>query len=96
MMIRVDKCAKFCARISSTKSIQFQPKLVIDGNLVPAVKNGNSFRYLGRQYDFSMSNNVHKYELSDSRTNTLSEIDLLPLHLTNKILLYNNYLLSKL
>ena len=93
MMIRVDKCVTFGSRKSSTKSIQFQPKLIIDGNLVSAVRNGDSFRYLGRHLDFNMSNNVHKSELSDSRSTSLSEIDL-PLHPKNKILLYSKHLLS--
>ena len=80
---------------SSTKSIQYQPKLIIDGILVPAVKNSESFRYLGSHFDFDMSNNMHKSELSDSLNATLSEIDL-PLHPKNKLLLYSKYLLSKL
>ena len=39
---------------------------------------------------------MHKSELSDTLNATLSEIDLLPLHHKNKLLLYNKYLLSKL
>ena len=55
MKIRVDKCVTFGTKKSSTKSIQYQPKLIIDGILVPAVKNSESFRYLGRHFDFDMS-----------------------------------------
>ena len=43
-----------------------------------------------------MSNNKHISELTDSLNATLSEIDLLPLHPKNKLLLYNKYLFSKL
>ena len=43
-----------------------------------------------------MSNNKHISELTDSINATLSEIDLLPLHPKNKLLLYNKCLLSKL
>jgi len=68
--------------------------LIIDGILVPAVKSGDSFRYLGRHFDFDMSNNMHKSELSDTLNATLSEIDLLPLHPKNKLLFYEKYLLS--
>ena len=39
---------------------------------------------------------MHKSELSDTLNATLSEIDLLPLHPKNKLLLYSKYLLSKL
>ena len=64
-MIRVDKCVTFGGKKSSTRSIQFQLKLIIDGNLVPAVKNGDSFHFLGCCFDFDMSNNGHESELSD-------------------------------
>ena len=43
-----------------------------------------------------MSNNMHKSEISHSLNATLSEIDLLPLHPKNKLLLYSQYILSKL
>ena len=81
---------------SSTKSIQFQPKLIIEGNLIPAAKTGDSFRYLGRNFDFNISNNIHKSELSEITSAILTDIELLPLHPKNKIALYNRYLLSKL
>ena len=68
MLIRVDKCVTFGIKKSSTKSTQFQPKLIIEGNLIPAVKTGDSFRYLGRHFDFNMSNNIHKSELSEITT----------------------------
>ena len=96
MQIRVDKCVTFGIKKCSTKSSQFQPKLLIDGNLIPTVKTGESFRYLGRHFDFNMSNNTHKSELSQLTNSILTDIDLLPLHPKNKIALYNRFLLSKL
>ena len=63
-------------------------------NLIPAVKTGYSFRYLGRHFDFKMSNNIHKSELSEITSAIPTNIDLLPLHPKNKINLYNRYLLS--
>ena len=38
MIIRVDKCVTFGMRKGSTKSMQFQPKLIINSELVPPVK----------------------------------------------------------
>ena len=96
MHIRVDKCITFGIRKHSTRSIQFQPKLLIDGDLVPAVKKGDSFRYLGRYFDFHMSNATQKSELCDILTCILTKVDFLPLHPKGKIALYNRYLLSKL
>ena len=59
----------------------------MDAILVPAVKNGESFCYMGHHFDFDMSNNMNKSELSDSLNATLSEIDLLPPRPKNKLLL---------
>ena len=77
-------------------SIQFQPKLIIVGDLAPAVKTGDSFRYLGHYFDFNMSNATHKSELCDILTSILTKVDFLPLYPQNKIAFYNRYLLSKL
>ena len=75
MIIRVDKCITFGIRKSLAKSIQFQPQLLICSALVPQVKANESFRYLGRYYDFGMSNEVHKNELISTVTETISQID---------------------
>ena len=96
MIIRVDKCITFGIRKSQTKSIQFQPQLLINSALVPQVKANESFRYLGRYYDFGMSNEVHKKELISTVPETISQIDRLPLHPKNKLRLYNRYLLAKI
>ena len=95
MTIRVDKCTTFGIKKFSTRSLQFQPSLLINHTQVPAVKQGESFRYLGRYFDFAMSNQVHRTKLSSLFTELLKEIDSLPLHPKNKLLLYNRYVLSK-
>ena len=96
MIIRVDKCSTFGIRKQITKSIQYLPKLFINNCLVPRVELGKSFRYLGRYFDFNMSDEDHKSEVYDTLTNILNEIDNLPLHPKNKILLYSRYVLSKI
>ena len=58
MIIRVDKYIAFVIRKLLTKSIQFQ--LLVNSALVPQVKTKEPFQYLGRYYDFEMSNKVHK------------------------------------
>ena len=54
-----------------------------------------SFRYLGKYFDFNMSDKDHKQELITLLEDIMSEIDLKPLHPKSKILLYSRYLLSK-
>ena len=96
MIIRVDKCSTFAIRKQITKCIQYLPKLFINNRLVPRAELGKSFRYLTRYFDFNMSDQYHKSEVYDTLTNILNEIDNLPLHPKNKILLYSRYLLSKI
>ena len=57
---------------------------------------GESFRYLGRYFDFNMSNNQHMSELSSLVQDLMCDIDEKPLHPKNKLLLYSRYVLSKL
>ena len=96
MIIRVDKCFTFGIRKLCTKSVQYLPKLLINGVLVPCVEMGESFRYLGRYFDFNMSNNQHMSELSSLVQDLMCDIDEKPLHPKNKPLLYSRYVLFKL
>ena len=61
---------------------------------VPAVKQGECFRYLGRFYDFVMSNQVHRNKLCSLFSELLKEIDSSPLHPRNKLLLHSTYACS--
>ena len=65
------------------ESNQFQPNLIINGSLILTVKTGASFQYLGRHFDFNMSNNTHKSELSQLTNSILTDMYLLPLHPKN-------------
>ena len=96
MFIRVNKCITFSVKKATTKSIQYQPKLFINNQLIPRVDNGDSFKYLGRYFDFGMTNSMHKSKLTAELNKILSQIDLLPLHPKYKILLYSRHLLSKI
>ena len=96
MIIRVDKCSTFAIKKALTKSIQYLPKLLINNCPVPTVKIGESFKYLGRFFDFNMSNEEHKLELISLVNELMSDIDLAPLHPKNKLLLYSRYVLSKI
>ena len=84
MIIRVDKCSTFGIKKAITKSVQYLPKLL----LIPNITVGESFKYLGRYFDFHMSNDNHKTELTILLINELmTDIDSKPLHPKNKLLL---------
>ncbi|CAB4038604.1 Hypothetical predicted protein [Paramuricea clavata] len=89
MIIRVDKCSTFGIKKAITKSVQYLPKLIISNQLIPKITIGESFQYLGRYFDFHMSNDNHKTELTTLLNELMSDIDSKPLHPKNKLLLYS-------
>ena len=90
MIIRVNKCSTFGIRKLCTKSVQYLPKLLINGVLIPCMETGESFRYLGRFFDFNMSNNQHMSELSSLVEvlvqDLMNDINITPLHPKHKVL----------
>ena len=96
MIICVDKCSSFGIRKYATSSVQFLLKLIINNDLVPTVKIGESFNYLGRHFPCSMQNFEHKTILLDTITDLLTKIDNTPCHPKNKLLLYPRFVLSKI
>ena len=96
MIIRVDKCSTFGIKKQLTKSIQYLPKLFVNNHMVPRIELGKSLRYLGRYFNYDMTDEDHKTELLDLFNDIISQIDKLPLYPKNKILLYNRYLFSKI
>ena len=96
MIIRVDKCSTFGIKKAITKSVQYLPKLLISNQIIPKITIGESFQYLGRYFDFHMSNENHKTELTTLFNELMTDIDSKPLHPKNKLLLYSRYVLSKL
>ena len=65
MKISIDKCSTFGMRKQSGKYMQFQPMLTIGGEIIPAIENGSSFKYLGKLFDYDMKNSVTKTTLVD-------------------------------
>ena len=96
MIIRVEKCHSFAIKKSGTSSKQFQPKLFVNNEIIPPVKQDEYFTYLGRHFDYKMTNNQHKDDLLSDTKNIMKKIDDLPLHPKNKMLIYQRYVLSKL
>ena len=89
MIIRVDKCRTFGIKKAITKSVQYLPKLLINNQLILRINIGESFQYLGRFFDFNMSNDNHKTEITTLINQLMTDIDSNPLHPKNRILLYS-------
>ena len=60
MDIRVGKCVTPSVEKVSSRSLQYEPKLFVNNKTVPTVKSRESFKNLGRYFNFEMDNKVHK------------------------------------
>ena len=96
MIIRVEKCTNFGIKKFSTISLQFQPNLLINSKVIPLVKQGESFKYLGRYFNFDMDNKEHKDLVQSNLQTMLKKSNSLNNHPRNKLLLYDIYVLSKI
>ena len=66
--------------------------LFVNNETIPPVKQDECFTYLGRHFDYKMTNNQHKDDLLSDTKNIMKKIDDLPLHPKNKILIYQRYM----
>ena len=73
MIIRVDKCHSFGIEKSGTSSKQFQPKLFVYNEIIPPVKQDKYFTYLGRHFDYKMTNNQLKDDLLSGTKNIMKK-----------------------
>ena len=90
------QCITFGIKKFSTRSLQCQPKLLVNSTSVPTVKSGESFNYLGRFFNFYMNNKDHKDLHLSSLHDMLQIVGSLHIHPKNKLLLYHRYILSTL
>ena len=94
--IRVDKCHSFCVKKYISSAIQYQPNLTINGEKITPIENGESFKYLGKLFSFSMATDVIKSQLHSDLMDYIDTIERLPLHSRFKIMIITIYVYSKL
>ena len=63
MIRRVDKCCTFGIRKIETSSVRYLPKLFVNNESIPAIKDNENLIYLGRSFSFKTDNNYDKLEL---------------------------------
>ena len=79
-----------------SSAIQYQPNLTINGEKIPPIENGESFKYLGKQFSFSMATDVIKFQLHSDLMDHIDTIEHLPLYSRFKIMIITRYVYSKL
>ena len=70
MIISVDKCHSFGIEKSGTSSKQFQPKLFVNNELIPPLKQDDYFTVPGHK----MTNNQHKDDLLSDTKDIMKKI----------------------
>ena len=70
MIIRVDKCHSFGIEKSGTSSKQFQPKLFVNNELIPPLKQDDYFTVSRHK----MTNNQHKDDLLSDTKDIMKKI----------------------
>jgi hypothetical protein len=95
MCIRPDKCISFgMAKMSGTYS-QYEPKLFLGSNVIPPVKCGDSFKYLGKIFSFNMDNKEIKDSLIKRLKDILDTISNLSVPLSLKLRIVRLYIPSQ-
>ena len=95
LVIRVDKCHTFGIKKSATSSVQYNPMILVKRERVPPIKIGESFIYLGKEFNFGMDHENIKEQLKADNIKYVTTIDKLPLTSLNKISMIQQYLYSK-
>ena len=96
MIIHTGKCHSFGIRKVRSTAKQVKPVLYLNNVYIKPIDIGESFLYLGRYFDFDMSDKEHKEILSDKFTKYMAKINDLPLHQKNKLKIYQRYVLPKI
>ena len=95
-LIRIDKCHTFAIKKTHSKSVQYQPYLMLGVERVPPVDQGEKFIYLGKAFSYDMDNQHVKDEILKVMEEIISRTDNLPLHPRSKIMIMTGYMYSKL
>ena len=88
MLIRVERRFSFGVKKFSTRSFQFEPKVLINFAFVPTINSGESFKYLGHLFNFEMDNTDQNDLLSSSIQSMLKAVDSGRIHPRNKLFRY--------
>ena len=96
MLLRVEKRTTFGIKKCSSRTLQSQPILMINSEIVPPVNKGESFRCVGCFFNFDIDNWDHKDILLSTLIAMLKNIDSLTVDPINMLLLHDRYILSKI
>ena len=96
MHIRRDKCCTFGMQKTNNKFQQILPNIFINKEVIPPVPLGDSFVYLGKQFNFEMKNSAAKIEICDKLQQLLNVASNLKVSARIKLRILKCYIYSQL
>ena len=75
---------------------QYKPLLLINNQRIPPVELDESFKYLGKEFNYKMSTQHKEKDLTDELSKYLTKLNSVPLHPRQKITVINRYVTSKI
>ena len=96
LLVRVDKCKSFAMKKVNTSTVQYEPYLTVNNERIPPVELNDQMTYLGKDFNFLMSCDHIKNQLTTEIDQYLQKTNLLPLHPLQKIQICQQFILSKM
>jgi hypothetical protein len=96
MIIRLDKCCSFSMLKSKGDYHQIEPAVFINNGLIPPVRLGETFKYLGKLYDFELKNELAKTIIIKKLKDLLSVTSNIKTKVQMKIKIVKQYVLSQI
>lgn len=90
------KCKTFAMKKNGTKTVQFHPYLRVNNVQIPTLADGESFKYLGKEFTMHMNPEKEENQLKSDLREYVENIHRTPLHPKNKIAVITRYIYSKI
>jgi hypothetical protein len=96
MDIRLDKCSSFAMMKKDSTYCQILPKLSINSGNIPPTPLGESFKYLGRSFDFDMKGELEKAEITEKLDKLMKSTSELNVRPQTKLKIFNRFISSQI
>ena len=96
MEIRLDKCSSFAMLKRNSVYCQVLPSISINAGKIPPTPIGDSFRYLGRIFDFNLKGELEKTEIVTKLSNLLRITNELKIRPQTKLKILDRFIASQI
>lgn len=96
MEIRLDKCNSFAMIKRNSVYCQILPTISINAGKIPPTQIGESFRYLGRIFDFDLKGELEKNDIVNKLTKLLQITTELKIRPQTKLKIFDRFITSQI